>query len=184
MARSQALTALILALGITFPRPGTTQIIWTEMSTVGYGVSGGALGLALCWSLCGLDASVLVVIGGGTVLGAVMGHKIGGAAEGRALSEGWPTEGQLWGARVGMVTGFAGLGALTAAVIVDSSGGNGPGDDERLFRNYSLIGAAAGVAFEVMQERAIRSGAVRSASVSLSRRPTGGIGFGVRIPAP
>ena len=173
--------ALITIICLAAAAPASAQsIAWTETSTIGYGLLGGALGVGLCLELCGLDAGVVVVILTPSIAGFVAGHRIGRSAERTARQGAWPRPAQLWGARVGMVTAFAGLGLLVAAQKTNTTGGNGPGDDERLLRNLALAGAGVGVAAEVIQERTLRSHA-GSASFLISRRATGGLGVGLKI---
>jgi hypothetical protein len=124
---------------------------------------------------------VLILASG--VAGLVIGNRVGAAAE-RAARAGRLTGGQRWAARFGTVTGFAGAGTLLAAFLINSQGGNAEGEDERRLRNYTVAGAVTGVVVEVLQERALNARASTSASVALSRRPSGGIALGLRIPAP
>jgi hypothetical protein len=181
MRPSRIVPALITIVCISAPPPTSAQsVVWTETSTLGYGLLGGALGVGVCLEVCGLNAGIFVAIVTPSVVGFVAGHRIGRGAERAARQGNWPRPTQLWGARVGTVTAFAGLGLLVAAQYINTTDGNGPGDDERLLRNLTLGGAGVGVAVEIIQERAVRS-QVGPASLAISRRPTGGLGVGLKI---
>jgi len=179
--RFEICVVVVLSIGAALPPESSAQtLIWTEASTLGYGMSAGSLALAACWSGCDLESAGVFILAAG-VAGLVIGNRLGAAAE-RAAHAGRLTGGQRWAARFGTVTGFAGAGTLLAALMINSQGGNAEGEDERRLRNYTLGGAVTGVMVEVLQERAL--GAAASASVAVSRRPTGAVGLGLRLSAP
>lgn len=184
-----AICILGLLIGGVSPAGSSAQtLIWTEASTLGYGVSAGSLALAACWSGCDLESAGVLILASG-VAGLVIGNRVGAAAE-RAARAGRLTGGQRWAARFGTVTGFAGAGTLLAALLINETGGNAEGEDERRLRNYTIAGAVTGVVVEVLQERALGPGAssststLTSAVVAVSRRATGAVGLGLRLSAP
>jgi hypothetical protein len=133
--------------------PASGQALWTELSTIGYGGAALGLGVAACWS-CDYETAGVVILAAG-VGGAILGNRIGAAAE-RAVRRGErPTPGQLLGARIGTVTGFAALGAGLAALIINETGGNAPGEDERNLALMTVAGAGLGLFVEVMEERGL-----------------------------
>jgi hypothetical protein len=179
LARSAVFLTVLAMAGA--PRASSAQtLLWTESSTIGYGVTAGSLALAACWSGCSLESAGVFILASG-VAGLVGGNRIGASAE-RAAREGRLTSRRRWAARFGTVTGFAGAGTLLAALWINETEGNAEGEDERLLRDWTLIGGATGVVAEVLQERALGSAA--SASVAVSRRPTGALGLGLRLSAP
>lgn len=149
--RSLVRVVLLMPLFLAGPRaPVTAQGIWTEASTVGYGATAVGLSIGACWS-CDYETFGVLVLAAG-VGGLILGHKIGGSAE-DAARRGEPlTSAQLWGARIGTVTGFAAVGASVAALIINETGGNAEGEDERRLLTYTLIGGAGGVLVEILQE--------------------------------
>jgi hypothetical protein len=180
MSLPRSVLVLVAAVGLLAPREASAQsIAWTETSMFGYGLLAGGAALAICLDACDVDAGIIPAVGIPLVFGMVIGHRIGAGAERTARQGGWPRPAQLWAARVGMVATCAGVGALFAGLRTNYEGGNGPGDDERMIRNYGLIGAGLGVVAEVVQERTLGGG--RSSSFEVSRRPTGALGVGLKI---
>lgn len=145
---------LSVLLGLS-ASPVSPQGLWTEASTIGYGATGFGLGLSACWS-CSYESGAVVILAA-TVAGGVIGHRIGGSAEGAARRREQLTPGQLWGARVGTVTGFTVLGTALAALIINETEGNAEGEDERRLLTYSLVGAGVGILVEIAQEAGLSS---------------------------
>ena len=173
LTRGGICVVVLLTVGAVSPRGSAAQtLLWTEASTLGYGVSAGSLALAACWSGCAAETGGMLILASG-VAGLIVGNRIGAAAE-RAARAGRLSGGQRWAARFGTVTGFAGAGTLLAAWLINTQEGNAEGEDERRLRNYTVAGAVTGVVVEVLQERALRS-------VAVSRRPTGAVGLGLRL---
>ena len=183
LTKTAALVAACLAAGIT-PRTSSGQtLLWTEASTLGYGVTAGSLALAACWSGCDLGTGGLFMLASGAA-GLVVGNRIGASAE-QAAREGRLTPGRRWAARFGTVTGFAAVGTMLAALWTNETGGNAPGEDERRLRDWTLLGATAGVVAQVIQERALEGRAtLAGASPFVHRAPSGGLHLGLRISAP
>ena len=146
---------------------------------VGYGATAVGLSIAACWS-CDYDTFGVLVLAA-AVGGVVLGHRIGGSAEGAARSGQRLTAAQLWGARVGTVTGFAALGASLAGVIINETEGNAEGEDERRILTYTLVGAGVGVIVEAIQESGLSEN-VATALRRISVEPTTrGAALGVRL---
>lgn len=163
--------------------PVSGQGMWTEASTLGYGATAFGLGVAACWS-CDYDTAGIAILAAG-VGGLFLGHRIGGSAEGSARRGEVLSSGQLWGARIGTVTGFSAVGAVVAAVLINSTEGNAEGEDERRLRNYSLAAAGVGVLVEVLQEKGLSSGSA-APPLGILAEPTslGGVRIGLRSLVP
>jgi hypothetical protein len=113
------------------------------------------LSIGACWS-CDYESFGVLVLAAG-IGGLVLGHRIGGSAEGTARRGEPLRSAQLWGARIGTVTGSAAIGAIIAALIINETGGNEEGEDERRLVTYTLVGGVAGVVLEVLQESGLQS---------------------------
>lgn len=159
--------------------PAAAQSLWTETSTIGYGASALGLAIGACWS-CDYQSGGIVILAAG-VGGLFLGHRIGGSAEGAARRGERLSAAQLWGARLGTVTGFAALGALVAAVIISSTDGNAEGEDERRLLTYSLVGAGGGVVAEFVQESGLSNEASAAlGNVLVERADNGAVRVGLR----
>jgi hypothetical protein len=112
---------------------------------------------------------------------AAAGYHIGGAAEGAVRRGRRPRPLQLLGARVGTVAGFAALGAATAALVINNTEGNGPGDDERLLATTTLVGAGVGVVVKRLQARGLPPRSVAS-RLHAGRGPGGRLDITLRSP--
>ena len=188
MSSSRLMPRVVLVLFSLWPHGVSGQALWTEASTIGYGALGLGAGIPVCGLLIdtgSFDDDFLFCLGGALIGGMVLGHRIGGSAEGAANRGEVLSSGQLWGARVGTVTGFAALGALTAAIIISSTEGNSPGEDERRLRNYTVAGAGLGILTEILYESGL-SQPGESSPVRLRVKPhiAGGIRIGLVINSP
>jgi hypothetical protein len=130
-------------------RPVSGQRYWTEASTIGYGGLGVGAAIALCRSCDYAPFGTAVLAGAG--LGLLTGYTIGRAAETPARRGEWPNGAQLLGARIGMVTGFAALGATVAALAISSPISIAP--DELSLLVLSAAGAVVGVLLQARDER-------------------------------
>ncbi|MGE0161174.1 MAG: hypothetical protein AB7T31_17395 [Gemmatimonadales bacterium] len=186
MSRTRSVVWVVAVSTFVCAAPGAASaqtIVWRETSTLGYGMTAGSLALAACWSGCELESAGIFIISAG-IAGMVIGNRIGASAE-RAAREGRMTAGQRWRARFGMVTGVAATGTLLAVWWIEGQSGNAPGEDERRLRDWTLIGAGAGVAAEILQERALGEGyMLGSARPFVGRSPAGGLALGLRVGAP
>ena len=178
-SRSSRRILALAAVIVIYPAPVAAQDLWTEASMVGYGATAVGLSIAACWS-CDYDTFGVLVLAA-AVGGVVLGHRIGGSAEEAARTGHRLTAAQLWGARVGTVTGFAALGASLAGVIINETEGNAEGEDERRILTYTLVGAGVGVIVEAIQESGLSEN-VATALRRISVEPTTrGAALGVRL---
>jgi len=176
------LLAMVTLFGV-IEQPVAGQSLWTEASTLGYGATAVGLTIGACWSSCGFETAEVGILAAG-IGGFVLGHRIGGSAEGAARRRERLSAAQLWGARIGTVTGFAAIGALVAAIIVNETGGNAEGEDERRLATYTLLGAGAGVLVEVWQESGLPTeteAALKKVVVHPASGGTVRIGFRSRV---
>jgi len=175
MSRKLALAILIVA---SLAGGTRAQSLWLPLSVIGYGGLGTAAGVGICHD-CDWDTAGFVVIGG-SLVGLVAGFFIGDAAAEDALDDSRIRERNIWGARVGSVAGFATGGALVAAAKIDGDDDNADGEDEEVFRNYSLIGTALGVLFEIFYERSFDPRLQISAIVGPDATGSAFVGLGFR----
>lgn len=178
MPRIKRHTFVLVALFVVAPLPVLGQGLWTEVSTLGYAGAALGLGIAACWSCDYQTAGITILVAG--IGGAIIGNRIGGGAESAVRRGERPTTGQLWGARIGTVTGFAALGAGVAALLINETEGNAPAEDERKLAMLTVAGAGIGLLVEVLQERNLPPASTDTA-VRFIARPSlgGGFSFGL-----
>ncbi len=172
-------TIAIVILLSTVTQPVAGQRYWTELSTVGYGGIGVGVAFVACGN-CSLGTGAIAILAS-AVVGSVIGYGVGKSAETTGKQGEWPSEPQLFGARVGTVAGVATLGAALTGLYIQQTSSNGPGDDERMLFLFSVGGGVLGALLQRSEEKKLRSLVdPEGFSLAVGPGPNGGVGVGLR----
>jgi hypothetical protein len=143
-----ALTLLVTALS---PADADSQSS-RFLNAVGYGFTGGSLGLAATLGVSCPDGGIVCVPGemvaatlGGTVLGLILGWNVASTAN-RMVAEGRPVGGgRLAALSFGTVVGGAALGLLAGGLLINPEGaGTALGSDEQTLSILAFAGGTPG----------------------------------------